>query len=206
MRTISNVRTLKMVQLSLFIAIILLLAFTPIGYIRLPLGLSITVVGIPVIIGAISLGPVGGLILGTVFGLTSFAQAFGLEPFGTMLFGINPVGIFITCMVPRMLMGWLTGLIFTGLRKIDKTRIVSYLITSLAGAVLNTILFMTSLMIFFYNDPRFQQEVAGLNATNVFALVIAMVGINAVAEAIVSGILGTAIAKSLDAFNQKNGI
>lgn len=206
MRTISNARTLKMVQLSLFIAIILLLAFTPIGYIRLPLGLSITVVGIPVIIGAISLGPVGGLILGTVFGLTSFAQAFGLEPFGTMLFGINPVGIFITCMVPRMLMGWLTGLIFTGLRKIDKTRIVSYLITSLAGAVLNTILFMTSLMIFFYNDPRFQQEVAGLNATNVFALVIAMVGINAVAEAIVSGILGTAIAKSLDAFNQKNGI
>ena len=63
MRTISNVRTLKMVQLALFTAIIALLAFTPIGYIKLPLGLSITVIGVPVIVGAITLGPVSGAIL-----------------------------------------------------------------------------------------------------------------------------------------------
>ena len=204
MRTISNVRTLKMVQLALFTAIILLLAFTPIGYIKLPSGLSITLIGIPVIIGAITLGPSAGAILGVVFGLTSFAQAFGLEPFGTMLFGINPFGTFITCMIPRILMGWLTGLIFQGIKKVDKTRMVSYLITSLAGSMLNTVFFMTSLMIFFYNDSSFQVEVAGFNAANAFTLVIAMVAVNATAEMIVSGILGAAIAKPIDMYNIKN--
>lgn len=197
MRSKSNVHTLKLVQLALLVAIILLLAFTPIGYIKLPMGLSITIVGLPVIIGAISLGPVGGAIFGTVFGLTSFAQAFGLEPFGTMLFGINPIGTFITCMVPRILMGWLTGLIFRGLKQVDKTKTVSYLITSLSGSLLNTILFMTSLMIFFYNTSAIQEMATSLNASNVFSLVIAMVGFNAVAEAIVCGILGTTIAKTV---------
>lgn len=208
MRTISNVRTLKMVQLALFTAIIALLAFTPIGYIKLPLGLSITVIGVPVIVGAITLGPVSGAILGAIFGLTSFAQAFGLEPFGTFLFSINPVGTFITTMIPRILMGWLTGLIFQGLKKVDKTKFVSYLITSLSGSLLNTVLFMTSLMIFFYNDSDFQTMIAesGFSAANAFTLVIVMVGFNAIAELIVSGILGTAIAKPIDKYNFKNGL
>lgn len=206
MKTISNVRTLKMVQLALFTAIILLLAFTPIGYIKLPVGLSITLVGIPVIVGAITLGPVGGAILGAIFGLTSFAQAFGMEPFGTMLFSINPIGTFITCLVPRILMGWLTGLVFQGLKKVDRTKLVSYLITSLVGSLLNTVLFMTSLMIFFYNTDLIQNMAADFNVTNIFALVIAMVGFNAVAETIVSGILGTAISKPIDMLNQKNGM
>ena len=206
MKTISNVRTLRMVQLAVFTAIIALLTFTPIGYIKLPTGLSITLIGIPVIIGAITLGPRAGAILGVVFGLTSFAQAFGLEPFGTMLFSINPIATFITCMIPRILMGWLTGLIFQGFKKVDKTKIVSYLITSLAGSMLNTVLFMTSFMTFFYNDSSFQMEVAGFNAANAFTLVIAMVAVNSIAEMIVSGILGTAIAKPIDMYNLKNEI
>ncbi|NLK03598.1 MAG: ECF transporter S component [Clostridiales bacterium] len=189
-----------MVQLALFSAIILLLAFTPIGFIKLPAGLSITVVGIPVIVGAITLGPKAGAVLGTVFGLASFSQAFGYEAFGTMLFSYNAIGTFITCMIPRILMGWLTGLTFQALKRIDSTKFVSYLITSLVGSILNTILFMTSLMIFFYNDSRFQ-ELVGINASNVFLLAILMVGFNAVAEMIVSGIIGTAVSKPLDRLN-----
>lgn len=205
MRTISNVRTLKMVQLALLTAIIIILAFTPIGYINM-VGLSITLVGIPVIIGAITLGPVAGAILGAVFGLTSFARAFGLEPFGTMLFGINPIGTFITCMVPRILMGWLTGLIFQALQRFDKTKFVSYVLTSISGALLNTILFMGILMIFFYNTKEIQDMAVNYNVTNVVALIVAMVGINAVAESIASGILGTAISKPVDIYNKKNGL
>ncbi|NLO08695.1 MAG: ECF transporter S component [Clostridiales bacterium] len=195
-----------MVQLALLTAILLLLAFTPMGYIKLPTGLSITIIGIPVIIGAITLGPAGGAILGAIFGLTSFAQAFGADPFGVILLGINPIGLFITTMVPRILMGWLTGLIFKGLKKIDKTKLLSYVITSLAGSLLNTILFMSTLMLIFYNNPKFQEIefIKGVNASNVLALVIAMVGINIVTEMIASGILGTAIAKAVDKYSIKN--
>lgn len=195
---------MKMVQMALLTAIILLLAFTPIGFIKLPAGLSITIIGVPVIIGAITLGPAGGAVLGAVFGLSSFAQAFGLERFGTTLFHINPIGTFVTCMIPRVLMGWLTGLIFQALKRIDRTRFISYLITSLAGSLLNTVLFMTSLMIFFYNNADFQNLIKGLNAANVFILAVLMVGVNAIAEVIVCGILGTAIAKPLEKYVIRN--
>mgnify|MGYP000197218058 FL=1 len=206
MKAKTNARTMKMVQMALLTAIILLLAFTPIGFIKLPAGLSITIIGVPVIIGAITLGPAGGAVLGAVFGLSSFAQAFGLERFGYTLFLINPIGTFVTCMIPRVLMGWLTGLIFQALKRIDRTRFISYLITSLAGSLLNTVLFMTSLMIFFYNNADFQnlEFIKGLNAANVFILAVLMVGVNAIAEVIVCGILGTAIAKPLEKYVIRN--
>ena len=57
--------------MALFAAIILLLAFTPIGYIQLPI-IKATIVHVPVILGAIILGPKKGAILGVLFGLTSF--------------------------------------------------------------------------------------------------------------------------------------
>jgi uncharacterized membrane protein len=204
MKTKSNTRTLKMVQLALLTAILLLMDFTPIGYIKLPTGLSITVIGIPVIVGAITIGPVGGAILGAVFGLTSFSQAFRGDPFGTLLLSVNPLGLFVTCMVPRILMGWLTGLIFKGLKKINPTNAITYVIASLSGSLLNTVLFMTTLMLFFYNEPVFQEQVLGLNATNVFTLIIAMVGINVVTEAIASVVIGTAVSKPVDMLNQKS--
>ena len=205
MKTTTNFRTTRMVQLALFIAIIIILAFTPLGYIK-TLGLSITLIGIPVVVGAIVLGPVSGAILGAVFGITSFIQCFGLEPFGTMLFGINPLGTFVVCMVPRILMGWLAGMIFKGLNKVDKTKGLSYAVTSLIGSLLNTVLFMTILMMIFYNTPEIQNIASDYGVTNAFALVIAMVAVNAVAEAVVCLIVGTAVSKTLDVYLIKNGM
>lgn len=200
MKTVTKVRTLKMVQLAMFTAIILLLAFTPLGYIKLSFGLSVTLIGLPVIIGAITLGPAGGAVLGTVFGITSFSQAFGMDALGVILLGENPVGLFITCMVPRILMGWLTGLIFKGLKRMDKTNFISYIITSLAGSLLNTILFLTSLMIFFY-DTLIRLNIVEVSGNiNPFMLAVILAGFNALAEALVCLIIGTAVSKTLDVF------
>ena len=104
-------RTVKLVEMALLVAIILILAFTPLGYIK-TLGLEITLIVVPVTIGAIILGPLGGAVLGAVFGITSFIQCFGMSPFGAVLLGINPFGTFVVCVVSRILMGWLTGLIY----------------------------------------------------------------------------------------------
>ena len=71
LNSINSTRIGKMVRLAILIAILLLMAFTPLGYIRFG-GLEITFLTVPVIIGAIILGPVEGAILGGVFGLTSF--------------------------------------------------------------------------------------------------------------------------------------
>jgi uncharacterized membrane protein len=205
METTTNFRTKRMVQLALFIAIIVLMAFTPIGYIK-TLGLEITLIVVPVVVGAIVLGPVSGAILGGVFGITSFIQCFGLSPFGAVLLGINPIGTFIVCMIPRILMGWLTGLIFIGIKKIDKTKSISYAVASLTGPLLNTIFFMTTLMLFFYHTEYIQGFAKSMGTTNVYAFVIGFIGVNGMIEAIVCFVLGTAVSKAIDVFARKAGI
>jgi uncharacterized membrane protein len=202
MNTVTNSRTMNMVQLALFTAIILLMAFTPIGYIKTP-GLEITLIVVPVTVGAIVLGPVSGAILGGVFGITSFIQCFGLSAFGAMLLGINPLGTLIVCIIPRVLMGWLSGLIFVGLKKWDKTRTVSYAVASLAGPLLNTVFFMATLVLFFYKTEFIQGIATSLGTNNVFAFIGAFVGFNGLIEAGVCFILGTAISKALDVIAKK---
>ena len=95
--------TRYMVELAMMIAIILLMSFTPLGYIRTP-GLSVTLLTIPVAVGAIILGPKGGAVCGLAFGATSFYMALtGSSAFAAMLLSISPVGTFITCIVARVL-------------------------------------------------------------------------------------------------------
>ena len=193
----SNTRTLKMVQLALFIAIIILMAFTPIGYIKTP-AVEITLLIVPVTVGAIVLGPTAGAILGGTFGITSFIQCFGLSPFGSALLGINPIATFILCLVPRILMGWISGISFQAIKKVDKTKSISYLVGSLIGPILNTVFFMLALVLFFYNTDYIQGFVEALNAKNAFLFVVAFVGINGLIEAGINFVIGSAISKTLD--------
>lgn len=195
----NSARIGKMVRLAILIAILLLMAFTPLGYIRFG-GLEITFLTVPVIIGAIILGPVEGAILGGIFGLTSFAQCFGMSTFGAILLGINPILTFIVCFVPRTLMGLCCGLIFGGLSKIDKTGIVSFGAASLSGALLNTVFFMSSLVLCFYNTEYIQSIVTALGATNPFHFVVLFVGLQGLVEAVVCFIVGTAVSKALHRF------
>ena len=141
-------KTLEMVQLAVLIAIMLILAFTPLGYLRIG-PLAISLMTIPVVIGAMLLGPTGGAVLGLVFGLTSFYQCFAGDPFGAALVAMNPFFTFLVCIPTRTLMGWLSGVIFKALWKIDKTKTVTYFVTGLLGAFMNTLFFMSTLMICF---------------------------------------------------------
>jgi uncharacterized membrane protein len=185
-----------MVELAVLIAVVLLMAFTPIGYIK-TFGLEITLIVVPVAVGAVTLGPVAGLILGAVFGLTSFFQCFGMSPFGAMLLSINPVSTFILCVPTRMAMGWLTGMIFKGLKKTSLNRKASISIACLLGPFLNTFFFMTALCICFYHTDYIQSMVTSVGATNVFAFIVAFVGLNGLVEAISSFVVGTAISVAL---------
>ncbi len=193
MKTTTNFSTRRMVQLALFTAIIIIMAFTPIGYIKTP-AIEITLIVVPVTVGAIILGPVSGAILGTVFGITSFIQCFGMSPFGAALLGINPVSTFILCMVPRILMGWLTGWIFLAVKKINKD--LSYVVANLVGPLLNTVFFLITLVLLFYKTEYIQGLAKG--SSNVIMFAITFVGVNGLVEAGICFILGTAIAKAID--------
>lgn len=151
--------TKYLVELALMIAIIFVMAFTPLGYLRTP-GLSITFLTVPVAVAAMILGPKGGAICGAAFGITSLMQCFGTSAFGAMLLGINPFGTVFTCIVPRILEGLLSGLIFKAVR--GKNKNLAYFAGGLACPVLNTIFYMSSLVLFFYNTDYIQGFVDAL--------------------------------------------
>lgn len=186
----------QFVEMALLTAVIILLAFTPLGYIR-TLGLEITLIVVPVTVGAVVLGPAAGAVLGAVFGITSFIQCFGMSPFGTVLLGINPASTFVVCVVSRVLMGWLTGLIYQGLKKAASLRKAAVILANLAGPLLNTFFFMGTLVLFFYKTEYIQRIASSLGASNALAFVIAFVGINGAIEAAVCFVVGSAVSKAL---------
>lgn len=197
----NSTRTLYMVELALMVALIFVMAFTPLGYFQTP-GISITFLTVPVAVGAIILGPLGGAVCGLAFGITSLMQCFGLKAFGTMLFSINPLGTIFLCIVPRVLEGWLCGLIFKALKSRMKNG--AYFAASLACPLLNTLLYMSSLVTIFYNTEYIQGFVETLGVTNPFMFVIAFVGLQGAIEAAVCFLIGSAVSRAL-AVALKNG-
>ena len=193
---------MRLVLTALLTALIIVMAFTPLGYLKAG-AIEITFITIPVIIGAVLLGPVGGLFLGAVFGITSFIQCFGMSTFGVALFSASPLRTAIVCIVPRVLMGWLTAVIFKAISSKDKTSFVQYLVASIAGPLLNTILFTGTLLLLFNNAPIIIQLKEQFGSTNVMAFAAAFVGVNGLIEAGVCAVLGTALCKALSVAMKK---
>lgn len=123
-----NQKTMELVLTSIFTAIIVIMAFTPLGYIPLVV-INATIIHIPVIIGSLFCGPKKGAFLGFVFGLTSFIKntvmpsslsAFVFSPI--LASGmIGPSGILkstFICFVPRILVGVIPYFIFILVRKL----------------------------------------------------------------------------------------
>lgn len=181
-------------------ALIVIMAFTPIGYLRIGV-VSITFISIPVVIGAILGGPATGAFLGGVFGITSFIQCFGMDAFGTTLFSINPFFTAVMCLIPRILMGLLCGLIFKGINSKFKNSLVSYGITSVSGGILNTLLFVGTLILLFGSSDYLHSF-----GDSVPAIIGALITFNALIEWVACLIIGTAVSRALTSFMKRSHI
>lgn len=187
--------------IGLMTGVLLVMSFTPLGYFR-TLGLDISLMMIPVSIGAIVIGPKAGLWLGFIFGATSFYQALTApSPFTAMLMSINPFYTFLVCVPTRMLMGWLTGLVFQLAYKVDRSKTASYFVGGFSAAFFNTVFFMGMLLICFWNTEYIQGMNQDLGNLNPLMFVCAFVGINGLLEmpasCIVGGLVSKAVNKSL---------
>jgi len=181
--------------LGILIGLIVLMAFTPLGYLRTG-AVSISFLMIPVAIGALAKGPWAGALLGTVFGITSFVQCFGMDLFGTYLASKNVVFTFIMCVICRALAGFLAGLVFKGISKLTKNSFVRSSLTGLSAAIFNTVLFVGALILLF--GKATVSEATGIDPSlGIIALFATIVGINAVLEAIAAFILTGGIGVAL---------
>lgn len=183
-----NVKQLTL--LAMLVAVLLLMSFTPLGYLNIGL-LAITFNVIPVAIAALTLGPAGGLIAGSVFGLTSFLQCLGiggLSPLGAALFGINPFFSILLCFIPRMLDGFLLGYIFRIVSRLSRT--AACFVTGFCAAFLNTLGFM-SLLLLLFGRTDYMQEM--INGQNILIFVCLFVGPNFIFEILASTLVTGAV-------------
>ena len=104
MKIRTNTRWLT--QLALLVAVLLVMNYTPLGYLQVG-PLSMSLLTIPVAIGAMTLGPVAGAILGGVFGTTSFVSALRTPSvMSAAMLQASPVGTFITALWPAFWWGF----------------------------------------------------------------------------------------------------
>lgn len=188
-----------MVELAVLLAILLMLEITGLGMFK-TFGLELTILQLPVILGAIILGPAAGAILGGAFGLLSFWECFGKSQFGATLLGIDPILTFVVCVPTRILMGWLCGLIFRAMdRKLAGTKgdFASYVVASLSGALLNTLFFMTTLCLCFYHTEYIQGFASALGAGNVLLFIVLFVGVQGLVEAALCTVVGAGVGKGV---------
>ena len=194
-RKLESQRLKYMCQVALFMAIILVMKLAGLGNIPINPLLNVTLMDIPVAVGAILLGPLAGTILGITFGASSL-----IPPISGMILtlqGISWFHTFVMCVGMRALMGCCCGWIFRGLWKIDKTKTVSFYVSALSAALLNTIFFMGYLVLVFYQTDYIQGKVANLGAFNWLHFVVLFVGLNGLLEAGATLLVGGSVAKGV---------
>lgn len=204
-RTTSMSKTKGLVQMAIFSALIIVLAFTPfIGYI--PLGFTrATIIHIPVIIGSLMLGPKKGAVLGGVFGLTSFINntlnptltSFVFTPFYSLGEYSGGIGSVIICFVPRILIGVVPFYVYHLVKKLSKSDGVSsagLIAAGLSGALTNTLLVMNLIFLFFRDAYA---SANGVEVSAVYGFIMSIIGINGVPEAIVAAIITLILGKTL---------
>lgn len=194
-----------LVLLALFVAIEIFLNVTGIGLIPLPL-IKASTLHIPVIVGAVLMGPLAGGVLGGVFGLCSIwsnstaptALSFAFSPFlATSAAGaVKTIWIAFGC---RVLIGVVAGWLWIILKKLRVNDLVALPVVGVAGALTNTGLVMTS--IYLLLSPEFAAA-KNIAMEAVLGGVMAIVAANGVPEAIAAAVLVTAIGKALLQMNR----
>lgn len=185
-------------------AVVILLANTPLGMIHLPI-IKATTTHIPVIIGAIILGPLAGGILGGVFGICSLisntmtpaAVSFCFSPFlnTTGLSGaVKAVWVSVGC---RILIGVVAGWLWIGLKKLRASDYIALPVVGFVGSMTNTVAVMSSIYFLFRTEYA---DAKNIVMTGFYDFIIGVVTGAGVMEAIAALILVTVIAKPLIRF------
>ena len=139
-------------SVALMAAVVILLANTPLGMIQLPV-IKATTVHIPVILGAILLGPFAGAVLGGTFGVCSLISntvaptllSFAFSPFLSMsgiIGALKALWISVGC---RIMIGVVSGWFWIFLKKCRVNVLAALPITGFIGSMTNTVLVMGSI-------------------------------------------------------------
>ncbi|NLN96927.1 MAG: ECF transporter S component [Eubacteriaceae bacterium] len=191
----SRVKTAQMTQLTLLIAIMAVLGFTPLGFIQIP-PVSITIMHIPVMIGAMVMGPKEGGILGLVFGLISMVRAtfMGVSPIDLMFSPFAsgyPIQSIIMVLVPRILLGVITGVLYKSLEPKTKD-VLAIGLSATVGSIAHSALVLSCLAVLFSAFPL--KEV-----------IFIIISVNGTLELLAGVVVSVAVVKPLLMYQKRKG-
>jgi uncharacterized membrane protein len=138
----------RMVGISLLMAMVIVLQFVsssipPIGGL-----VSISLVLIPIVLGAAAYGPGCGAFLGATFGVVVIINCItGADPGGAMVFQANPFICIPVVLGKGILAGFFSGLAYKLLSK--KNAYLAMLVSAILCPVINTGVFLTCMALFF---------------------------------------------------------
>ncbi len=184
----TNQKTLRLAQLAILIALEAVLTFTPLGFIMVP-PISITLMHIPVIVGAVLMGPVDGGILGLSFGVFSMIKAStaAASPadmaFSPFLSG-EPVSSIVMCIIPRILLGVIAGALYLLLSKKIKNGVLSMGISAVAATFCHSMMVLVLLSVLFQSLP-------------LKAVLASLIGVNCLLEMLAAAVVAVAVCKPL---------
>lgn len=191
----------RMTMLAMFSGILLVMGMTGIGFIPLPV-IKATTMHIPVILGAILLGPSGGAVLGAVFGLCSIwantttpnLLSFAFSPFMTnegFIGVLKSLWIALGC---RVMLGLIAGWLWKGLKKLNVNESIAMPVSAAVATICHTLLVMGSIYVLLAEQYAAAKNVA---FSAVFGLIMGTVTASGIPEAIAAAVLVTVIGKVL---------
>ncbi len=197
-----NQQIVKMVELAVLTAVVLVIQAAGI-VIKIPfLGTSIALVLIPVALGAMILGPAAGAWLGLVFGVQVYIMGgvMGGDAFTAFLFTNNPIVTAGICLVKSTLAGYLAGIVYRLLAK--KNEILAVFLAAAITPVVNTGVFVLGCLIILDTLAEYGASI-GYGHSALHLIFIGCAGLNFVFELAVNLIFAPALQRIVHIVTRK---
>ncbi len=188
--------TKKIVGVGLFTAIVVVLQV--LAVVIRPAGVfNISLVLVPIVVGAAMYGYKAGAWLGFVFGvvvLLTDASAF---------LAVNIPGTIITCILKGALAGLVSGLVYLALEK--KNQIAAVFVSAIVCPIVNTGVFLLGCRIFFMDTINTWSAAAGYENAGAY-MIVALVGVNFLIEMAINIVLSSVIVKIISIGKAKKAV
>lgn len=140
-----NKKVKRMVGIAFLMALVIVLQLIPIPPIG---GFPISLVLIPIVMGAALYGMGAGAILGATFGVIVFINCVtGADPGGAMVFQANPILCFVVVLAKGTLAGLASGAVYKLFAK--KNAYLAMLCAAIVCPVVNTGIFVVCMLTFY---------------------------------------------------------
>ncbi|MBO7273504.1 MAG: ECF transporter S component [Clostridia bacterium] len=176
----------KLIYTAMFAAVVVVLQ----TFVSIPVGtFTITLTLVPVMLGAILFGPASGAILGGVFGVVVAIQVItgAAGPASTTMLLQAPVVTVVLCILKGVAAGWVSGLVYQAIMKLQKPQL-AVILSAVACPIVNTGIFCLGLTVF-YNNLLNEWAIAGEFANAITFIFLGLIGLNFVIEFTVNVLL-----------------